>query len=80
MRKPLLGVVAALSLCGCSLFPELYDLKAEYYSPGRVWRVDLPEFKRAVVALDARDCRETGCSAACWNLRGPAGLLLSLGG
>src|SRR5262249_37479360 len=34
-----------------------YDLKAEYYSPGRVWRVDLPEFKRAVVALDARDCR-----------------------
>jgi hypothetical protein len=57
MRKPLLGMIVALSLCGCSLFPELYDLQAEYYSPGRVWRVDLPEFKRAVVALGAGDCR-----------------------
>jgi hypothetical protein len=56
MRKPLLGMLVALSLCGCSLFPELYDLKVEYYSPGRVWRVDLPEFKKAVVALDAWDC------------------------
>lgn len=65
MPKPLLGMIVALSLCGCSLFPELYDLQAEYYSPGRVWRVDLPEFKRASVALGAWDCRTA------WNTMWP---------